>query len=1016
MADNTIKTDTGTGGFDIDGQVHTFDTGLPDSSGGSQGAVDHGAVNVDNGPPKDLTAPTRETLGKYLSDVTHGKRGSSKVSNRYPVDSTQVTTVSTSDTKGNPSTLEAAPNGTTTFAPTPPDPYTTNFPAIQPNLKKGKSSKVGVDGNDLLPGRNGGNKLVQGYSSAVLQNNRFTDASRIANVNLDDVPSSYNPTVAAQTKLGSFDPRAAGVTMGRLAQVGPVLTLRAGLELGATSDGANANAGGTEAGAILPGVAQLAVRRIEQQLLTAHDVLNTLTTDEVPDANFISPGSLSWGTLNNVDDPFSGIAALGMAALSTALVAGLLLVIDGFSVIIGLISPGVKHASRDAQGRYALGAYFTGQKKPNNGGLLGAAMAAGSLDIGSLLGVQPTNYPFAIALKTGSKAFFGIADQGVLGTLTGAASQGLSADAGHSAIIARTIIRSSLTIVDQLKKIGGNPINAIKQTLSLVDVLRSSKIIAACNVFAQLGDAILSVPDDWTDQDSVGGTKVSEIDASSVESAIAQNRLKGTLKLAWSSNRSPANLLVSQQVGATSRLAQKLGAYDTHAGTSSPMTRMQASVIKQDEVPRISSDDAAAFESMLDAEYVPFYFHDLRTNEMVGFHAFLTALTDDYSANYESVEPYGRVESVKLYKSTGRRISLGFYVVATSPNDFDDMWVKINKLVTLVYPQFTPGKQLSSEDGSFTFTQPFSQLIGAAPLIRIRLGDLLKTNYSRFNLARLFGLGNTNFKLNGKTFANFDKFDQEVISQQLPTRLQAAKKTAGKTFLAAPGVYQQSTDKGGIGGGLGVSVSIGVGGLGGSDKPENALTFSPTGNPDFFEVKVIREDTNDERNVICEVQISTDPETLQSLTGIIDKIKHDYDDSNKPLKRIVGGRYVFPKSSLLPTRQTQDDIINDIVSIAENDEFVQPLTDFMNPDKNAIAKSFKETGGKGLAGFIDSMNFDWYDKVTWETGLKDRSAPKMCRVTIGFSPIHDITPGLDHFGVNRGPVYPVGPLAPRGDR
>ena len=79
---------------------------------------------------------------------------------------------------------------------------------------------------------------------------------------------------------------------------------------------------------------------------------------------------------------------------------------------------------------------------------------------------------------------------------------------------------------------------------------------------------------------------------------------------------------------------------------------------------------------------------------------------------------------------------------------------------------------------------------------------------------------------------------------------------------------------------------------------------------------------------------------------------------------------------------------------------------------NAVARSFRSAGGKGLAGFIDSLGFDWYDRNTWETkAVAGYKAPKMCKVTVSFSPIHDIAPGLDWQGGNRAPIYPVGPLA-----
>ena len=75
-----------------------------------------------------------------------------------------------------------------------------------------------------------------------------------------------------------------------------------------------------------------------------------------------------------------------------------------------------------------------------------------------------------------------------------------------------------------------------------------------------------------------------------------------------------------------------------------------------------------------------------------------------------------------------------------------------------------------------------------------------------------------------------------------------------------------------------------------------------------------------------------------------------------------------------------------------------------------MVRYFESNRGKGLAGYIESMNFDWYQGTTWE--LDRAKAPKFCKVTVSFSPVHDITPGLDHMGYNRAPIYPVGYMKP----
>ena len=77
-------------------------------------------------------------------------------------------------------------------------------------------------------------------------------------------------------------------------------------------------------------------------------------------------------------------------------------------------------------------------------------------------------------------------------------------------------------------------------------------------------------------------------------------------------------------------------------------------------------------------------------------------------------------------------------------------------------------------------------------------------------------------------------------------------------------------------------------------------------------------------------------------------------------------------------------------------------------DENPILKSFNSTKGKGLAGVITSLSFDWglNGDFLWETETPGKKAPLGCKVSISFSPIHDITPGLDSDGMLRS-VYNI---------
>jgi hypothetical protein len=1065
MADSI---NTGAGGFEIDGNQELFDVGLPEPTNPAQpygprppGVDVSAAFNDANGKPKDLTNVTKTTLAQYLSKVTRGQEGSSPVANDYPIDSGLVT-ITTTKSDGTPSVQSPGappPANSTAFAPKVSDfsSLSDNYSKISPALKKGKASFNAIDGNDLLPGipgdsgftaeidsqrgtsavnpqpvagHNSTAAVIKPYISAVLSSNRFalagTNASQQAFSDAPSGPAGFNPGFTQQTKLGTYDPLAPTVTPGRLAAIGALLTMRAGKELGASSPGADPNSAALQAGALLPGLAQLGVTQVDPNMLLASDILANLTTDELGASNVFSIANGSWGQLNNTDDPFSGTDALGMLALSTALVAGVELLFDGLDLLLGMITPATKAPTRDNQGRYTLGEYFQGTRsgtKAASGGIGGALSALTSLNFGALLGIQPTSFPFKQALSTGTNAFFGIPDNsGVLGQLVGAVASSTDSP-GFNVVIARAIIRSGTTIVAQLKKIGGNVLNAITQVLAFIDTIKSSKIVAACNVFAQLGDAILSDPARWADPDQPNKTSAMDSYSNDLPDAvISKNRLQGTLKLAWASNRAAANLLLPASIlglDAALNATKGFGSFSPFFGVGGDgYSKVQSTLTNAANAGRIDPVTAASFEDQLESAYVPFYFHDLRTNEMVAFHAFLASLSDDYSAGYDKSEGFGRVEPVKIYKGTERRINMSFYVAATSLADFDDMWVKLNKLVTLVYPQYTQGVQLSSADGStYKITQPFSQLLGASPLIRIRLGDLLRSNYSQFALGRLFGMGNQDFQVgtNGP-FTGADSLTQGDVDNLAQALQTAQNNPSSELYTPAPGTWPLFDGSGGGPlGGLSVPAPPLPGGLGGSSTPQFASQFKSS-DAHFFEVKAVQLFPDNPTLIVGQVQFRTDAAFQQYFSVNQAALTDKFDNPDDPTTRYIGGQYVFPITALSMTDASESSVVAKLSTltgvISSNTGFVNDVTAFLDPIKNAVAKSFSDTAGKGLAGVIESMSFDWMDKSTWET-QDGRIAPKLCKVNIQFSPIHDISPGIDHLGFNRAPIYPVGVLGSR---
>jgi len=84
------------------------------------------------------------------------------------------------------------------------------------------------------------------------------------------------------------------------------------------------------------------------------------------------------------------------------------------------------------------------------------------------------------------------------------------------------------------------------------------------------------------------------------------------------------------------------------------------------------------------------------------------------------------------------------------------------------------------------------------------------------------------------------------------------------------------------------------------------------------------------------------------------------------------------------------------------------LASLFNPQSNPILKSFHSTMGRGIAVAITGISLDWkLGSAPWNMEPGHR-APRMCDVSLSVTPIHDITPGLDHEGINRAPIYKVG--------
>lgn len=373
-----------------------------------------------------------------------------------------------------------------------------------------------------------------------------------------------------------------------------------------------------------------------------------------------------------------------------------------------------------------------------------------------------TDYPFSTCVTKGMDFIFGegLANKGGPSELY-ESSPMMYGSPGYVLALARSLSRSSSIVINELADAASTGFTKASN-MKFLDVLRSTKIFGFMNSLATIGNIVHKIdnisseshmPPPWSVDMLADGPATRQAKSRSGSGIYAQS-------MAWRNSAVPsvfllpnnllyaANALGNQLTGASpfrghmgSTLADKTY-FGRKAGTGEVDVSEEAggswlnSGAASSRIPDIV---VRRMEDLLEAEYVPFYFHDIRTGEIVAFNAFITELSDNFSPTNTPISGYGRVDPVYVYKSTTRSISFSFYIVATNPEDFDEMWFKINKLTTLVYPKYTPGTRV--EAGGHVFTMPFSQLPTGTPVIRVRIGDVIKSNYSKFGLARMFGLG-----------------------------------------------------------------------------------------------------------------------------------------------------------------------------------------------------------------------------------------------------------------------------------
>lgn len=429
---------------------------------------------------------------------------------------------------------------------------------------------------------------------------------------------------------------------------------------------------------------------------------------------------------------------------------------------------------------------------------------------------------------------------------------------------------------------------------------------------------------------------------------------------------------------------------------------------------RFKNKEVAKVQKELEEGYMPFYFHDLRTNEILSFNAHLNSISDSFTPNYNETKGYGRIDSVRHYIDTTRSISLGFSLVAQSEQEFSHIWYQVEKLVAMVYPQWSQG--IPANTGKFkgnkSFRFPFTQMPTASPMIRLKVGDIFKSNYSKQSIKGLHGnirknklesvteLSDLHVFINNNNLNNFfivegtdnssslkssNRRINELVKDDNELKLDASKKMSSKGMNSKPAVTFDL--KNNI---INEKISI-----------ENIALEDIADKEVRRNVKLRAYD--DISNFILNKNVETS--NLRSVIApeiedFIDKtylyeIKHFIATLN------VSTYYMFTSAMSSNLKVSQN-------KIKKVDSIKDSVTNSKSGRNNPYTAAFESAQGLGLAGFITSLGVEGMNESTWNVFESGANAPHSVKISIGFAPVHDIAPGLDHNGQIRAPVYNVG--------
>jgi len=117
-------------------------------------------------------------------------------------------------------------------------------------------------------------------------------------------------------------------------------------------------------------------------------------------------------------------------------------------------------------------------------------------------------------------------------------------------------------------------------------------------------------------------------------------------------------------------------------------------------------------------------FTSVATGQQVSFPAFVTQFSDSYNVAWGGSTPFGRVDPIKNYQSTSRRITAAFDILAKDEDTAKQNFFNFSKLVQMLYPVYSDPVGPNNK----------SRTIRAAPMMRIKYVNYIRSETSEHGL------------------------------------------------------------------------------------------------------------------------------------------------------------------------------------------------------------------------------------------------------------------------------------------